>query len=158
MNTVFTSGKTRPAAGKTTPSARPFAASRSPRLLVADDDPSTSACLSELASEAGYQIVSVQDGREAYRLLQADADFRAAIINMTMPGIRGLDLLRHMNTEKRLKRIPVIIVTGDDGPQVISESFAAGALVLFPKPLVAEQLWRIVRMVSDRPDEKRRAA
>jgi CheY-like chemotaxis protein len=155
MNMQSISGKTRKTS---TPSDNSLRILRSPRVLVADDDPHTSSCLSDLASEQGFKIVPVRDGGEAYRLFQTDADFRVAIINMTMPGIRGLDILRHMKTENRLKRIPVIIVTGDDGLQVISESFAAGAIALIPKPLKAEQLWLMVRMVSDLPRQKRRAA
>jgi CheY-like chemotaxis protein len=157
MNTQSISGKTREF-GRPTASNSFLRMLHRPRLLVADDDPTTSSCLVELAIEQGYKIVAVRDGGEAYRLLQNDADFSVAIINMTIPGIRGLDILRHMKTENRLKRIPVIIVTGENGLQVISESFAAGAIALVPKPLKAEQLWLMVRTVSEVAQQKRRAA
>jgi CheY-like chemotaxis protein len=112
------------------------------RVLVVDDDPTTGHLLSLIGEKEGYQVVSVDDGRKAYRLLKSDANFAAAVFNMTMPSLKGLDLVRHMKTEKRLMRIPVVIVAGDNGLQLISESFAAGALAFLPKPFTREKLAR----------------
>ncbi|MFS8084527.1 MAG: hypothetical protein ACMG6H_02780, partial [Acidobacteriota bacterium] len=58
-----------------------------PRILVADDDPLTGQMLATIAKKESYQVVSVTDGREAYRVLKSDADFRAAIFNMSMPSL-----------------------------------------------------------------------
>lgn len=112
------------------------------RVLVVDDDPTTGQLLSLIGEKEGYQVVSVDDGGKAYRLLKSDANFAAAVFNMTMPSLKGLDLVRHMKTEKRLMRIPVVIVAGDNGLQLISESFAAGALAFLPKPFTREKLAR----------------
>ena len=131
---------------------------RKRRVLVAANDPETSSELSQLAKSDHYEILAVRDGAEAYRLLMADADFQAAIINVSMPGIKGLDIVRHMKTENRLKRIPVIVVAENAGLEGLVESFSAGAVALFPKPFAHEQLWRTVRSVSEQPQQRRRAA
>lgn len=128
------------------------------RVLVADNDPATSLALSQLANSDQYEILAVSDGAEAYRRLNSDADFRAAIINLSMPSIEGLDILRYMKTENRLKRIPVIIVAENAGLGGIVESFSAGAVALFPKPFAYAQLWRIVRSLSEQAQQRRRAA
>jgi chemosensory pili system protein ChpA (sensor histidine kinase/response regulator) len=117
-----------------------------PRVLVVDDDVSTAALLSTVSEREGYQVVSVRDGREAYRILKSTADFAAAVFNMTMPHLDGVDILRHMKTEKRLMRIPVVIVAGNHGLKLITESFAAGALAFLPKPLTTEKLALTVRL------------
>ena len=114
------------------------------RVLVVDDDPATAQLLRLIAEKEGYQVVSVDDGRKAYRMLKSDANFAAAVFNMTMPSLKGLDLVRHMKTEKRVMRIPVVIVAGDSGLQLISESFAAGALAFLPKPFTREKLARML--------------
>lgn len=123
---------------------------RKPRVLVVDDDLETGSHLTKLAGEDNYEIVSVHDGAAAYRMLKTDAIFCAAIINMTMPQIQGLDILRYMKTENRLRRIPVVIVTGENDLRLMIESFSAGAVAFLKKPCAAGQLWRMVRAVSAR--------
>ena len=125
------------------------------RVLVADNDPLTSRMLSEIAEKEGYQVVSVSDGREAYRTLMADADFRIAIFNMTMPNLRGLDIVRYMKTEKRLMRIPVLVVSGDPCLKQMADSFAAGATMFLPKPLTQDQLQRTLRIALASREAKR---
>ena len=116
------------------------------RVLVVDDDPATGRLLSLVGEKEGFQVVTIDDGRNAYRMLKSDANFAAAVFNMTMASLKGLDLVRHMKTEKRLMRIPVVIVAGDNGLQLISESFAAGALAFLPKPFTREKLTRTLRL------------
>jgi len=123
---------------------------RKPRVLIVDDDRETGSRLTKLAGEDNYEIVAVHDGAAAYRMLQTDATFCAALINMTMPQIQGLDILHYMKTEKRLKRIPVVIVTGEDDLRLMIESFSAGAVAFLRKPCAADQLWRMIRAVSAR--------
>jgi CheY-like chemotaxis protein len=116
------------------------------RVLVVDDDPLTGQLLVSIGEREGYQVVSVNDGRKAYRMLKSDANFTAAVFNMTMPNLDGVDIVRYMKTEKRLMRIPVVIVAGDHGLKLISDSFAAGALAFLPKPFTTEKLARTIRL------------
>jgi CheY-like chemotaxis protein len=125
------------------------------RVLVADNDPLTSRMLSEIAEKEGYQVVSVSDGREAYRTLMSDADFKIVVFNMTMPNLRGLDIVRYMKTEKRLMRIPVLVVSGDPGLKQMADSFAAGAMMFLPKPLTQDQLQRTLRIALASRESKR---
>src|SRR5882762_1660047 len=125
-----------------------------PRVLVVDDDPLTAQLLTSIGEREGYQVVSVDDGREAYRMLKTNADFAAAVFNMTMPNLNGVDLVRFMKTEKRLMRIPVVIVAGDDGLKLIANSFAAGAIAFLSKPFKTEKLALIVRLAISQATRK----
>jgi len=127
-----------------------------PRVLVVDDDPLTSALLTSIENESGYRVVQVSHGREAYRMLKTDANFRVAIFDLTMPHLKSADLVRYMKTEKRLMRIPVVVTTGTQGLKNIAESFTAGALAFLPKPFTAAQLDRILRLVIGANREVRR--
>jgi DNA-binding NtrC family response regulator len=129
-----------------------------PRVLIADDDPKTAETLASIADGSAYRIVCTRDGREAYRVLIDDADFAAAIFNMTMPHLRGVDLVRHMKTEKRLMRIPVIIISGDNGLHTVADSFAAGAIAFLAKPFAAEQLQRTLLLALSSKDCRNKTA
>ncbi len=124
------------------------------RVLVVDDDPLTAQLLISIGEREGYQVVSVDDGPKAYRMLKSDANFTAAVFNMTMPNLNGVDIVRYMKTEKRLMRIPVILVAGDHGLKRISDSFAAGALAFLPKPFTTENLGRTIRLAIDQTARK----
>ena len=99
-----------------------------------------------MSERHGFEIVTAGDGREAFRILKHDADFALAVFNMTMPNLHGVDIVRYMKTEKRLMRIPVIIVSGDQGLRTISDSFAAGAMAFLAKPFGVDQLRRALRL------------
>ena len=120
------------------------------RILVADDDPAILRLVTVVVEKEGYQVVTARDGREAYKILQTDADFLAGVFDVMMPHIQGPELVRYMRTEKRLMRIPVMMMTAEQNPKLSSDSFAAGAVVFLPKPFTTSQLQIMLRMLVSR--------
>src|ERR1700737_3492777 len=116
------------------------------RILVADDDPAILRLVTTIL-EKNYIVVSARDGREAYKILQRDPEFIAAILDVVMPHISGPELVRFMKTEKRLMRIPVMMMTAEQDPKLSSDSFAAGAVVFLPKPFTTAQLQIMLQML-----------
>jgi DNA-binding response OmpR family regulator len=119
----------------------------SQRILIADDDPVMRHLLTSIVRKEGYDAVVVDDGREAYRILQSDADFRAGIFDMMMPHLEGLDIIRYMRTEKRLQRIPVMMISAERDLQLMAKSFVAGATVFLTKPFNTDQLQSTLRIL-----------
>ncbi len=117
------------------------------RILVADDDPAILRLVTAIVEKEGFSVVAARDGREAYKILQTDADFVAGIFDVVMPHIQGPELVRYMKTEKRLMRIPVMMMTAEQNPKLSSDSFAAGAVVFLPKPFTTAQLQIMLRML-----------
>lgn len=121
------------------------------RILVADDDPVIRQLLTSIAEREGYRAVAVSDGREAFRILNTDADFCGAIFDMMMPNIDGLEMIRYMQTEKRLRRIPVLMITSERDLKYTAASFAAGATLFLSKPFTAVQFQTTFKiLVSER--------
>ncbi len=118
-----------------------------PRILVADDDPAILRLVTAIVQKEGYTVVTARDGREAYKILQSDADFIAGIFDVVMPHIQGPELVRYMKTEKRLMRIPVMMMTAEQNPKLSSDSFSAGAVVFLPKPFTTSQVQVMLRML-----------
>jgi DNA-binding response OmpR family regulator len=120
------------------------------RVLVVEDDPIMMQLVKDVVEEEGYDVVSAQDGREAYRILEHDSKFFAGIFDVKMPEIQGTDLLRYMQTEKRLMRIPVLIMTSEQSAAIQSESFSAGATIFLPKPFTRVTLQTMFRALISR--------
>ncbi len=117
------------------------------RILVADDEAMTLGMLTAIIEAQGYKVVSAVDGREAFRILQQDSDFCAALFDMMMPHLLGMDLIHYMKTDQRLSHIPVGMITAEQDPKVWNESVAAGAKVFLPKPFSPPQIQMMLRML-----------
>ena len=117
------------------------------QILVADDDPAILRLVSAILEKENYTVVSARDGKEAYKLLQNNPNFTAAIFDVVMPHISGPELVRFMKTEKRLMGIPVMMMTAEQDPKLSSESFSAGAVVFLPKPFTTSQLQIMLQML-----------
>jgi CheY-like chemotaxis protein len=117
------------------------------RVLVADDDPAILRLVTAILEKEGFAVVGARDGREAYKALQDNANFTAAVFDVVMPNISGPELVRFMRTEKRFNKIPVMMMTAEQDPKLSSDSFAAGAVVFLPKPFTTTQLQTMLRML-----------
>src|SRR5882762_10299311 len=119
----------------------------SKRILIADDDPVMRHLLASIVISEGYDAVVVEDGREAYLVLQSDADFRVGIFDMILPHLEGLDIIRYMQTEKRLRRIPVMMISAERDLKLMAKSFVAGATVFLTKPFNLDQFESTLRIL-----------
>lgn len=117
-----------------------------PQILVADDDPHILSFVKSVLEDAGYTAVTARDGKEAYQHLQSGEPFAAAILDIVMPHIEGRELVRYMQSERRLMKIPVIIMTGDLSSRLSSDSFSSGAVAFLPKPFTDSQLKTMLNM------------
>ena len=126
-----------------------FAAERG-RVLVADDDLLTLRMVSAIVESEGYRAVPVGDGRQALKALQQDLSFSAAIFDMKMPHLQGLDLILFMKADERLQRIPVGMITAEQDPKVWDDSVAAGACVFLPKPFTPPQVQMMLHMLASK--------
>jgi DNA-binding response OmpR family regulator len=70
------------------------------RILIADDDSASRIVLATFLERLGYEVVAVDDGLAAWRVLQLATAPRLAILDLMMPGIDGLELVR------RVREIP----------------------------------------------------
>ena len=116
-------------------------------MLVADDDPAILRLVTAILQKEGYTVIGARDGKEAYKALQDNSGFTAAVFDVVMPHIQGPELVRYMKTEKRFMNIPVMMMTAEQDPKLSRDSFAAGAVVFLPKPFTTVQLQTMLRML-----------
>lgn len=97
-------------------------------------------------------LIAAASGKEALAALQdkAKADLpKLILLDLNLPDISGIDLLRLIKEDKRLSAIPVVILTGSNEDQDIQKSYDLGASSYLVKPisnhalmLVIEKLFR----------------
>ena len=105
------------------------------QVLVVEDDAITARVITDIIEKAGFAAVLISDGQEAYKILSSNSDFVAVIFDVELPKIRGTDLLKYMRTEKRLRAVPAMVMTGSaDYVKLQIESYGAGATFFISKP------------------------
>ena len=104
------------------------------RVLVVEDDPLISSIVSDIVKKAGFEPIVVGDGGKALGILSKDSNFAAGVFDVNVPKISGTDLLRYMRTEKRLMKIPVLVMTANETVRVQLDAQTAGASIFIPKP------------------------
>ena len=123
------------------PFIRHKARTRSLRALIADDQPANRSVLSKLLERAGHKTATAVDGEQALDLLE-QGEFDFAVLDMHMPNVSGLDVIRQLRFMQagRPVRTPVIVLSADATEQASRAAMQAGAQVFLTKPVVVAKL------------------
>ncbi|MCB0761474.1 MAG: response regulator [Flavobacteriales bacterium] len=82
------------------------------------------------------ELREASSGEEGLQLLEADQNIPdILLLDLNMPGMHGLDVLKAIRRDERLKGIPVIVFTVSTASTHITEAFRAGANAVINKPL-----------------------
>ncbi len=79
------------------------------RILLAEDDPSMRGFLARALIKAGHDVVDVADGDAAMAWL-GDSEFDLLLADIVMPGVNGIDLAKHANSD--FSKLKVMLITG----------------------------------------------
>ncbi|MBB4128914.1 two-component system sensor histidine kinase RpfC [Xanthomonas translucens] len=113
---------------------------RGMRILVADDHEANRMVLQRMLQKAGHRAICV-DGAEAVLDALAESEFDAAIVDLHMPGMSGLDMLKQLRVmQAGGPRTPVVVLSADVTPESIQRCEQAGAHTFLAKPVVATRL------------------
>jgi DNA-binding response OmpR family regulator len=81
-------------------------------VLLVDDELPIQEMLGAALSDAGYRVIAAQDGTEAIQhILAVDAQVDVVVLDLNMPRMSGLDVLKVMRA--RSPEVPVLVVTGN---------------------------------------------
>jgi len=115
------------------------------RVLVVEDDPGTNRLVSTALARAGYVVESAADGEQGYYLGDV-TECDAVILDIGLPIMNGTDVLRKWR--KAGRRMPVLILTGDNSPSHRIAEIDGGADDYLTKPFeMAELLARVRALI-----------
>ena len=110
-----------------------------PLILVADDNADILELVKAVLERSGYEVVAVSDGAQAL----ASVDERKpdlAVLDITMPGIDGLEVLRRLRADTRTSGLPVVLLSAQVQEADVDRGFATGASAYLKKPFSPREL------------------
>ena len=117
------------------------------RILVVDDEKHILSVLREALAHFGYQVTCASSGAEALAAIRSEL-FDAAVLDIRMPDMSGLDLLREIKRQD--ESIEVIVMTGYPTISSAVEALKEGAYDYLSKPLILDELEHVMQRVMER--------
>jgi|TARA_B100001063_G_scaffold222998_1_gene229861 two-component system chemotaxis response regulator CheY len=113
---------------------------KSMKILVVDDFSTMRRIIKNLLKDLGFaNIQEADDGNTALPMLQ-QGDFDFVVTDWNMPGMQGIDLLRAIRADDKLKHLPVLMVTAEAKKEQIVAAAQAGVNGYVVKPFTAATL------------------
>ena len=110
------------------------------RILIAEDDATSRMVLASILTSEGFDVTSAEDGGAAWQLLQQPDAPSLAIVDLMMPGLDGLELVRRVRAlPNQVPPYLIIVSTKDDKADVVA-GLGAGANDYLTKPYDAGEL------------------
>lgn len=109
------------------------AANSKDTILIADDMEMNREILAEYFKE-NYNILEAGNGIEVVATLQRHPEVNAVLLDLMMPGMDGIEVLKAMHETGDILHIPVFIVTASNNDQTLTEAYDLGAVDIISKP------------------------
>jgi two-component system, chemotaxis family, response regulator Rcp1 len=123
-------------------------------VLIIENDPAAARLTKEAFREAGLLegVVSIPDGDEALAYLQREGAHASKphpdiiFLDLHLPRKSGLEVLKHIKEDVRLRRTPVVVVSGSEDPHEVREAYDLHASCYIRKPDDLHQFLRFIQI------------
>jgi DNA-binding response OmpR family regulator len=122
-------------------------------ILVADDEPHIGRIIKMKLEQGPFRVSLAYDGQEALDFINADEHLDLALLDLMMPRLSGLDVLRQVRSQERFKSLPCIILTAGGEAKHERDALALGATQFLTKPFSPKKLYALVARLTGAPDE-----
>jgi DNA-binding response OmpR family regulator len=116
------------------------------KIIIVEDEPDTAEMFAEMMRLSGHHVLKSYGGTPAIALISHEIP-DAVVLDVMMPDLSGLEVLRYIRRDPRLEQIPVIVVSAKSLPSDIKSGLDAGANVYLTKPVAFQDLNAAVRDV-----------
>ena len=104
------------------------------KILIVDDDPSLVSQLTKLLDQLGYESEFITRPESIFEILELE-DFDLILLDIYMPTLEGITLMKQIKTHHKYCEIPVVLLTADLSSSLISNCFESGAEDFLHKPV-----------------------
>jgi len=118
-------------------------------LLIVDDDAINRKILCKIFAE-DYAVQEAENGPQAIKEILADPSrFCAILLDVIMPGMDGIEVLRHLSKDNIPNRVPIFLITAETGERVVREAYELGVMDVIKKPVVSYVVLRRVNSIIE---------
>jgi phosphoserine phosphatase RsbU/P len=118
------------------------------RVLVAEDDSMVRTLLERKLAKCGYDVITAENGRLAWEILQAEPNVDLLITDWVMPEMEGPELCQLARQLKRDRYLPIVLLTARAERDDLIEGLDAGADAFLRKPLNTSELQAHIRVLE----------
>ena len=116
-----------------------------PTVLLVEDSDAIRAAFTILLEDAGYRVLGAGTAAEALALAGAPGLPDVVLLDLGLPDVSGLEVVRHLKASRRTAGVPVVALTGRDDDRDREACLAAGCAAYLVKPVDTQQLVRDLR-------------
>lgn len=117
------------------------------RVMLAEDEPNIITSLVFLLERAGFIVEAFGDGKDALAAAEARPP-DIAVLDLMLPGLNGLEILRAFRADNRLAHLPVIMLTAKGQQEDRDAAMAAGANLFITKPFANADIVDAVKSLA----------
>jgi CheY-like chemotaxis protein len=117
------------------------------KILIVDDEPGFRELLEALLGRHGLHVAGVRNGALALAKIGVER-FDLIVLDILMPEIDGLEVCRRLRLLPQTKDTPILMFSVRTDPDVVVQSFEAGASDYLPKPSMTELPDRVLRLLA----------
>jgi DNA-binding response OmpR family regulator len=122
-------------------------------ILVADDEPHIGRIIKMKLEQGPFRVTLAYDGQEALDFVNDGEQLDLVLLDLMMPKLSGLDVLRRIREQERFKTLPCIILTAGGEAKHERDALELGATQFLTKPFSPKKLYALVARLTGTPDE-----
>jgi len=123
------------------------------KIVIVEDEPAAADLFEDMLNLHHYDVIKVHSSTGALSVIRAELP-DAVLLDIMMPDVSGLEVLRFLRREPGLQQIPVVIVSAKTLPVDIRAGMEAGATAYLTKPVGLDRLLSTVRKAVGDVDDK----
>lgn len=127
------------------------------KILIVDDDPDIVMMLEDRLHASGYDTVVAAEGQQALDQITQESP-QLILLDLTLPRLSGLDVLKRLSQMKSSEHLPVIVMTAHGSIEAAVDAIKEGAYDFLTKPLDHEHLLIVIRKALERDSLRRQVA
>jgi len=126
---------------------------RTVHVLVADDEPHIGRIIKMKLEQGPFRVSLAYDGQEALDFVMGEEQLDLVVLDLMMPRLSGLDVLRRIREQERFDDLPCIILTAGGDAKHERDALELGATQFITKPFSPKKLYAAAARLTGAPDE-----